>query len=142
MKSVSSEIKRVIFGKIDEDEDLLEGIMQLIKENNISSATFYAIGAVKRATFGFYKNKTYQSIVKNENLEIISCTGNIALNKKTNERIIHCHIVFGDENGNAYGGHVLSGCIVSPIVEITLFELDTQIYRDYDEKTNLLILKM
>ena len=142
MKSITSSIKRVICVKLNEGEDILGGIMKLVNQMKITSATFYAIGAVKKAIFGYYKDKKYKKIIKDETLEIISCTGNIAINNKTDEKIIHCHIVLGNSMGNSYGGHVMSGCIVSPTLEITMFELENQLYREYDSKTNLTLLKM
>ncbi|MBD3228716.1 MAG: DUF296 domain-containing protein, partial [Candidatus Lokiarchaeota archaeon] len=109
---------------------------------NISSASFYAIGAVKRANIGYYKNKKYHQNEIRDNLEVISCIGNVALNKKNEEKIIHAHIVLGDSEGKSYGGHILPGCIVSPTFEITLYELENQLYREYDNRTELTLLKM
>lgn len=142
MKAISSSIKKIIFCKLDENEDLLSAIKDLIDNYDISSASFYGIGAVKEAHIGFYKDKKYHENTLKQNLEVISFTGNIALNIENNEKIIHCHIVLGDSEGNSYGGHVLTGCKVSPTLEITLFELEDQIFRKYDEKTELTLLKM
>ncbi|MHA1696094.1 MAG: PPC domain-containing DNA-binding protein [Candidatus Helarchaeota archaeon] len=142
MKCLNTSIKRIIFCKLDDGEDLLDGINKISNEYNIKSASFYGIGAVKKAVFGFYKDNKYISNEKNQNLEVISCIGNIAIDKDTKKKIIHCHITCGDDKGNSFGGHVLTGCIISPTLELTIFEFEDQIFRKYNEKLNLTLLNL
>ena len=142
MNSVILDIKQVRFVEFEDGEDILKSILNYVNINEINCAVFYGIGAVKKAEFGFYDGNSYKTISKNENLEIISCIGNISLDINTKEKIVHCHIVFGDNKGNAYGGHLLEGCIISPTLELTMFELKGELFREFDEKTKLKLIKM
>ena len=57
------------------------------------------------------RNRIYTP--KKEPLEVLSLTGNIA--NKDGQVHMHCHITIssGLEEGRAYGGHLLEGCIRS-----------------------------
>ena len=59
MKSVESKIKRTIFARLFEDEDLLETIAAAAKQNKINSGFFFLIGTLKNAVLGFYKEGKY-----------------------------------------------------------------------------------
>jgi len=46
-----------------------------------------------------------------------------------------------DENGNAYGGHLLSGCKIAATAELALIEAkDAGLKRKFYEKTGLSLL--
>ena len=57
----------------------------------------------------------------------------------------HLHVALAGEDGFAFGGHLMEGCIVNTTAEIVLLELDDHAFsRAYDETTGydeLLVLK-
>ncbi len=57
--------------------------------------------------------------------------------------MIHAHIVVTDEAGQAFGGHLMKGSIVSATAELVIVEgLDAHLVRTLDSKTNLNLLKL
>ena len=116
------------------------GIKTAAQEHDITSAMFYLIGAVKKAVFGFYKDGEYQPIIINENLEILSCLGNIS--KKDEDIIVHAHATFGNSEGKVFGGHLLEGSIIDPTGELFILQLQDELRRKFDPATKLSLLDL
>lgn len=137
MKSVESKIRRVVFARFFEDEDLLAAITLAAKQNNVNSGFFFLIGTLKKVVLGYYKEGKYVPIEKDGPLEIVSCMGNISIKDET-ELVIHGHIVVSDNDGDAFGGHVLSGCLVDATAELVLIEVESgALRREFDSRRNL-----
>jgi len=133
-------IGKVFFYRILEDEDLLEAIKKKANKSTIKSGFFILIGSLKSAKLGFYKEGKYQEISIEKPLEIASCMGNISV-KENGELVVHAHLVVSDENGNAYGGHLLPQCKVAATAELVLIEAENvNLIRKFDEKTGLHLL--
>ncbi len=140
MKSIESNIKRIIVAKLEKGEDLLESLAALAKKYELVSGFFNAIGALSEANIGFFEKGVYKSIKLEEDLEVVSCIGNISY--REGEMVVHAHIVVGDKEGKAFGGHVFKGCIVSVTCEIFLIEIDQKIRRTEDKATRLFLLDL
>ena len=99
-------------GRLDCNCDLLEGITDICKNNNIKSGRIEAIGSVKTARLGFYdqKKQIYQFFQIDQPLEIINLIGNVSLNEE--KIFVHAHITLADSKGKTYGGHLSPGTIV------------------------------
>jgi predicted DNA-binding protein with PD1-like motif len=121
--------------------DLLEELTGICEKENISLGRIEVIGAVQKARFGYYnqKSREYQFIEKNEELEILKCSGNISVND--GKPMVHAHIILANEKGNAFGGHLAKGTIVfAGEFLIQSFE-GADFIREFDEKTNLRLWK-
>jgi len=140
MNFLKTSIENVLVFKLKKENDLLSSLKEIIEVNQINSGMFYLIGAVRKAVFGFYKDTTYQMIIINENLEILSCLGNIA--KKGDELIVHAHITFGNSEGKAFGGHLLEGTIIDPTGELFILQLKDELKRKLDPATKLSFLDL
>lgn len=132
---------RTFVFSIAKGEDLLPFMQEFCVENQIKFGLITAtIGAVSKATIAIYdqKNKKYQKIVYEKDLEILSLQGNISLYDL--KPMIHAHITLSDMNGNAFGGHLMSPTIVFScemmIQELTGQEIKT---RKSDKLTQLLL---
>ena len=135
-------IGRIIFSRIFEDEDLLEGIKKRVKESKIKAGLLFLIGSLKEACLGFYEECEYKRIEVKKPLEIASCMGNISV-KENGELIIHAHMVVSDKSGNAYGGHLLKGCKVAATAELMLIEaLEVDLKRKFEDKYRLYLLNI
>jgi predicted DNA-binding protein with PD1-like motif len=55
--------------------------------------------------------------------------------------MIHTHITFADEKGNACGGHLAKGTIVFACEFIIQAFDGSELIREYDEKTTLRLWK-
>lgn len=136
MEIHESKIGRIFFARLTEDEDLLEAITLRAKRAKITAGFFILIGALKKAKLGFYREQEYKPIEISEPVEIVSCIGNISV--KGEELMVHAHISISNEKGEAFGGHLLPGCVVSVNAELVLVEVaDLRLQRVFDEKTKL-----
>ena len=139
MRNIESKIKRAIFARFSEDEDLLEIIAATAKQYNVNSGFFFLIGTLKKAVLGYYKEGKYIPIEKAGPLEIVSCMGNISAKERA-ELVVHGHIVVSDSKGDTFGGHVLSGCLVDATVEFVLVEVKSgTLRREFDARRNLFL---
>lgn len=142
MKSISTNIKRVIIAKIEPNEDLIDSIINLIEESKIKSGIVSCIGAFKEFTLGYFDlgTKDYNYTTFKENVELISCIGNISHKEK--EPIIHLHANVGRSDYSVIGGHLSSPCLISVTAEVAIFETDIELKRKIDERFNLSLLNL
>ena len=136
MKLGESKLGRTVFARLVENEDLLEAITLQTRRSGITAGFFILIGTLKEAKLGFYRQGKYETIEVAGPLEIVSCMGNISV--KEQETVVHAHISVANEKGEVFGGHLLSGCIISLTAELILVETsDMRLLRKFDEKTKL-----
>lgn len=103
---------RVVMGRLDHGADLLEEITEICRKEGIRMGRVEAIGAVSGARLGFYDQKTreYQFFTIDQPLEILKLAGNISI--KDGDPMVHAHVVLGDKDGKAFGGHLAPGTTV------------------------------
>ncbi|NHJ03226.1 MAG: DNA-binding protein [Candidatus Heimdallarchaeota archaeon] len=140
MKTMIMEQQKVHLIRFEKGEELLSGIVNYVKENNISAGFLSGIGALEKGVFGYFdvEKKLYVN-TKFKEVELVGCTGNIAVNKDTKEPIAHIHILIGEKDGKTFGGHLVEG-IISVTAEIYLVETKPTIYRTKDDETELYLL--
>ncbi len=137
VKSLQSQVRRVIFAKFLEDEDILEATASAAKMNAVDSGFFFLIGTLKKAVLGYYKKGIYIPIKKAGSLEIASCLGNVSV-KEDGELVVHAHIVVSDSKAITFAGHVLAGCLVDATAELVLVAVeDGKLRRTHDPQRNL-----
>jgi len=139
MKYAKSGIGKAVFARLLEGEDLLEAITQIASKSKIHAGFFFLIGTLKSAKLGFYQHGKYLPIDMDQELEIVSCLGNISL--KEGKAFPHAHLAVSDEKGKVFGGHAMHGCIIGVTAELVLVEaVDLKITRQLDEVTKLSLL--
>ncbi|MCF7790906.1 MAG: DNA-binding protein [Victivallales bacterium] len=141
-KQIPAKEAKVFIAKLDFKSDLLVQLTDIAIANNINLGKIEAIGAVSKATVGYYNQDSfkYQYETLNKHLEIISLIGNISL--KDNKPVIHAHITLADENEKAYGGHLAPGTVVFACeVVITVFDSEEKLERGLDKNTKLPLWK-
>ena len=128
----------VVFDKGDE---VASGLLSFAKDNNLSASHFTAIGAFERVTLGFFERgrKEYKRIVIDEQVEVLSLVGDIALDG--DEPKVHAHVVVGKADGTAHGGHLLEAR-VWPTLEVILVESPRHLRRKLDEETGLALISL
>ncbi len=143
VNSVKTQSSQLIVARLHPGDDILEAIQRLAKEHNITSGHFTAIGAISRATLGFFDvtKGEYRSNSIEKHLEVVSCMGNIST-LKDQTIIVHAHMVAADRKGTCYGGHVMPGCRVSVTLEVFITGIESPLRREYDEKTGLNLLEL
>lgn len=101
--------QRIYMGRLEHDADLLASLTRFCAQENITLGRIEAIGAVKKAALGYYDQdqKTYRYFEIDRHLEILNLTGNISL--KEGKPFVHAHVTLADDQGRAYGGHLIPG---------------------------------
>jgi uncharacterized protein len=113
----------------DSGDEVIEGLTRFAGEHNIAAAHLTAIGALSRATLGFFEidRKEYRKLLVDEQVELLSMNGNIARDEKDQPKL-HAHVVLGKRDGNTAGGHLLEGR-VRPTLEVVLVESPPHLLR-------------
>ena len=126
---------------LESGEEAKEQILSFAKKMNLSASQFTAIGAFSDTTVGFYdfSIKDYKKNRFNQQMEVVSLAGDISMYK--NEYKVHGHIVLANEEGAAFGGHLIKG-IVHPTLEIILTESPLYLKREMDEKSGIPLIKI
>jgi len=109
MKSKKIKKEELFVVRLFKEEEMLSKIREFCTAEGITSASFTAIGALKKATLGFFNLERMEyTKFKVEEAEISSCTGNISI--KEGEIAIHAHAVLSDMKGIAmedtFSGHI------------------------------------
>jgi len=132
---------KVIVARLEPGEDILKSIESIAADQNLSSGYLSLIGAVSKVHLGYFdlEAKIYRDFTIDEDLEIVSCVGNISRLEK--DYVVHAHIVASDVNGKCYAGHLMEGCKVSVTIEIVITEFP-EMKRARDEATGLNLLDL
>ena len=122
-------------------EEVSKNILSFVQQKKIKAAQFTAIGAVSKATLGFFDFtiKDYAKIEIEEQAEVLVLSGDVSL--FNDEPKIHAHVVLGKRDSSAHGGHLLHAT-VHPTLEIILIESPSFLKRKMDEETGLPLIKV
>ncbi len=125
----------------DKDDEVREALLEFANTNRFADAHLTGIGAFSDVTLGFFdpRRKRYKTIPINEQVEVLSLTGNIV--QKDGKPTLHAHVVVGKADGTAHGGHFLGGH-VWPTLEIMLSELPVHLRRRDDAETGLALIEL
>uniref|UniRef100_A0A1I8GWC4 PPC domain-containing protein n=3 Tax=Macrostomum lignano TaxID=282301 RepID=A0A1I8GWC4_9PLAT len=102
-------------------ELLRESLMQLVKEQGLSSAfVISCVGSLTQARLRYATSSdgsgTNPSELLQRHMEIVSLVGTISQGGQS----CHLHICLSDEHGRAIGGHLLGDDIVYTTAEVVL----------------------
>jgi len=140
------------FRKIDESpktfilmfetgEELVDGLLQFAKLQKVSAASFKAVGALSSVRLGWFswESKRFEpSVTLDEQVELLSLIGDVAL--EDGEPVVHAHAVIAKKDGTAHGGHLLNAT-VRPNCEVFLTQSPAKLRRFIDPDTGLALIK-
>jgi predicted DNA-binding protein with PD1-like motif len=140
VRSIQTEIKRVIFAKMEPGEDVLGAIEDVARKHGVQSGQLSLIGAISQAKLGYYHRESakYRDFTVDEDVEVVSCIGDISTHE--GNLVVHAHMIVADEKGKCWGGHLLSGCTVSVTIELVIIETEIELIRKRDDVTGLNLL--
>jgi predicted DNA-binding protein with PD1-like motif len=120
-------------------DEVVSSISAFAAEHQLSAAQFTAIGALSRAVVAYFDwpSRTYRNISIDEQVEILSLMGDIALDDGKPK--LHAHIVVGKSDASAHGGHLVEG-IVRPTLELVLTETPAHLRRRFDPESGLALI--
>lgn len=125
----------------DTGDKVVEGLTNFARENSLTGAFFFGLGAFEQVTLAFFDlaKKEYEHIPINEQVEVMSIIGNISTYQ--GEPKIHAHAVVGKRDGTAHGGHLIEA-VVRPTLEVFVTVSSTELRRSLDQATNLPLIDL
>ncbi|MEO8960983.1 MAG: PPC domain-containing DNA-binding protein [Ginsengibacter sp.] len=126
---------------MDSCDEVTEQLMIFAKKEKVNASQFMAIGAFSETVTGFFdfSIKDYQKTTFQEQLEVLSLTGDVSMYK--DDYKIHAHVVLGRKDGTARGGHLMEG-IAHPTLEIILNESPEYLKREMDKDSGIPLIKI
>ena len=145
---------RIVMGKLSMDIDLLEGIQELARKEEIQTGVILsAVGALKKATFRNLKILPLDLKVENQHrlyleleqpMEIVSLTGWIAT-REDGDTEVHAHFSAStviEDKIVTLGGHLVPGTLTSVKVVIVIGIIEeTHIKAGLDPRINQVDVK-
>src|SRR5712672_2774596 len=122
--------------------ELAKGLLEFAKQEKLSAASFKAVGALSSVRLGWFswESKKYEpSVTLDEQMELLSLIGDIALND--GEPVVHARAVIGKRDGTAHGGHLLEAHI-RPTCELILTESPAHLRREFDPAAGIALIKL
>jgi predicted DNA-binding protein with PD1-like motif len=123
----------VIFGKGDE---VASGLTEFAENNGLKACHLTAIGAFRSAVLGYFdlEKRAYRKIVIDQQVEVLSFIGEIALDH--DKPSLHAHVVLGFPDGTTRGGHLLEAR-VWPTLEVFAVDSADRLIKRYDPESGL-----
>jgi uncharacterized protein len=126
---------------LDTGEEIMASLKKFAKEQKLAGSSFKAIGALSGVELAWFdwEKKKYQTALKlEEQIELLSLIGDIAL--KDGEPQVHAHLVIGKPDGSAHGGHLVSAT-VRPTCELVLTESPDHLQKQIDPESGLALIR-
>ena len=120
--------------RLQKGEELIESILKLAREENISLGRVSGLAAVDQVEISLYGVETKEYFIKEltGDMEIVSLEGNIA--EKDGETYLHLHGSVAHDDNRVYGGH-MHLARVSVTAELIVDVIDGKVDRQFDEET-------
>jgi uncharacterized protein len=125
---------------LDKGDETVSSIESFVRKNGISAAQLTGIGAFSDTVLGFFdwETKSYRKIPVNEQVEVVSLLGDIALGPD-GKPALHPHVVVSRADGMAMGGHLLEAH-VRPTLEVVLTESPRHLHKRKDGESGLALI--
>jgi predicted DNA-binding protein with PD1-like motif len=126
----------------DTGEDPVAGLTRFAEAENLTAASFTAIGAFSEATLGYFdwQSKDYEHIPVREQTEVLALIGDIAV-EDAGRKKLHAHVVLGKRDGAACGGHLLAAK-VRPTLEVIVEASPGRLQRRHDPVSGLNLIHL
>ena len=122
-------------------DEVMAGLVNFAKRNQLGSAGFTAIGAFRDVVLGYFdwEAKEYRKIPVREQVEVLSLIGDVAL--QDGEPKVHAHVVVGRADGSTRGGHLLEAH-VRPTLEVILTKSPAHLHKRFDPESGLALIRV
>lgn len=132
--------QRTIVVILDQGDEVVDCLQKIAHSERLTGAHLTALGAFSSAELYFFdwESKRYNPILVNEQTEVATLVGDIALGPD-GEPVVHCHVVLGRPNGSALAGHLSKG-IARPTLEVIIEESPAHLCRVQDDETGLTLI--
>ena len=138
---VINEIPKTYAVIFETGDEIAGGLLDFAVSLDLAAASFTAIGALSAVELGWldWNDKKYHTSVKlDEQIELLSLIGDIAL--KDGKPQVHAHVVVGKKDGTAHGGHLIRAH-VRPTCEVILTESPAHVIKQIDPESGIALIK-
>jgi len=124
---------------LETGDEAVKCLSDFAREQEVEAASITAIGAFRQAVLGYFewKSKQYKKIPVDEQVEVLSLIGDVAVSE--GEPTLHIHAVLGKSDGSVAGGHLLSA-EVRPTLEVIITQSPSYLRKAKDPETGLALL--
>lgn len=132
--------KRTFALILESGDEAMACLQQFAVRERLAASQITAIGAMSSATLAFFdwESRTYRPIPVDEQVEVASLVGDIALGPDRAPSV-HVHAVLGRRDGAAMAGHLQKG-FVRPTLEIIVTESPAHLCKVKDEASGLALI--
>jgi uncharacterized protein len=126
---------------LDTGDEAVACLGRFAREQKLGASRFTAIGAFSDVVLGFFDfaKRDYRRIPLDEQLEVLALIGDVAL--EGGEPKLHAHVVVGDSQGRAHGGHLLAAH-VRPTLEVIITDSPAHLHKQHDPATGLALIRV
>jgi uncharacterized protein len=128
--------------RLEQGDDILKTLREFANTQRLSACFFEGIGSLYKVTLGHYDfqdTKTYKYESFQEDLEILTLSGNIStMNQKA---LPHAHVTLGRRDFSVIGGHLEEGSLAN-MVEVQVNKLPGKLLKAKDENVGLNLLQL
>ncbi|MEG0264640.1 MAG: DNA-binding protein [Erysipelotrichaceae bacterium] len=136
---------KTIVARLLPSTDLIEGIEEVCKKNNVKHAYVSCFGSFSKTGYMYLVPKEdakvgagYGDVITVDGpVEFLNGTGVVCQNKEIYD--IHFHATMCDKTGRVFGGHIVKGYTPTlTTVDLMILEIeDVEMLRCFDEETGL-----
>jgi predicted DNA-binding protein with PD1-like motif len=126
----------------DAGDEIVAELNRFAAVQGLGGSSFTAIGAlshVKLAWFDWEAKKYQTAVDLDEQVELLSLIGDVAL--KDGKPDVHAHVVVGRRDGSAHGGHLVEAQ-VRPTCELILTEAPLHLQKRIDPESGLALISI
>ena len=133
--------KRTFAVILQNGDEAMRCLQDFALKERLGGAQITAIGALSSAKLAYFdwESKQYQPIPVNEQVEVASLVGDIAVGPD-GKPCVHAHAVLGRRDGTAMAGHLQEGH-VRPTLEIIITESPVHLCKVKDAESGLALIK-
>lgn len=118
---------------------VMEPLVDFLERESITAARLSGIGALESVTVGYlaWEKKEYEHHVIDEQVELLSLAGDVALHDGSPE--VHAHVVVGCRDTTALGGHLVDA-VVRPTLELVVEDVPDHLRKRVDPDSGLALI--
>jgi uncharacterized protein len=128
--------------RLEQGDDILKTLREFANAQRIGACFFEGIGSLYKATLGHYDfqdTKTYKYETFEEDLEILTLSGNVSTMDK--KALPHAHVTLGRRDFSVIGGHLEEGSLAN-MVEVQMNRFPGKLLKAKDENVGLNLLQL
>ena len=126
---------------LETGDEVISTVERFAAERELSASQITGLGAFQDVVLGYFDwtRKDYKRIPLDEQLELISLVGNLAL--ANGKPKLHAHVVVGRADATTRGGHLLEAH-VRPTLELIVTESPAHLKRECDSESGLALIRI